>query len=305
MLDLSDLYLKKDPERITTVRVNEQNYVILPSMHKIPGLFSFGYTNYLSGNVDAWTTRHQHSAQMEITVLLKGSQVYEVDGQEYTLRGNQFLVLPANVVHCAKENPHMSTFVYFQIDTAIAEPLLSLGADHSHQLVAALREMPLSVYTSTPTINSLVVRAFEHLLSADPLSWYTTQSLLASVLHLMLCQHQVDLSPLKAASFADKVTRYIEANITQRITIEEMAKALAYSPTYMKKHFVHIFGMTPHHYITKKKIDAATKLLRAGHSVTYTAMELSFSSSTHFSTVFKRHMLVSPKAYCASIQPKE
>ena len=248
--------------------------------------------------MNAWTTEHQHIAQLEITVLLKGSQVYEVEGKEYSLRGNQFILLPANALHCAKENPHMCAFLYFQIDTTITESILSLSPEHSRHLLDALRSMPLDVYTCTPTINYLTIKAFENLLSANPLCWYTAQTQLATVLHLMLQQYQIGLSPPKDIFFADKVTNYIKANISQRIIIEEMAKALGYSPTYMKKHFVHIFGMTPHHYITKKKIDAATKLLREGHSVTHVAMELSFSSSAHFSTVFKRHMLVSPREYC-------
>lgn len=246
MIDLSDEYQRKDPKKIDAARVNAQNYLLRPEAHKVPGLLTFGYTNFQSGFVNAWTMLHKHISHIEIAVLLKGSQTYEVDGQRYVLTGNHFFVVPANIQHCAIENPHMSTFLYFLLDISGERPLFSLNEEHSRQLVRAISSIPLTICASTPTINHLIVKAFENLLSSDPLCRYRAQSQLATPLHSVIQQYETGTASFYDATFAEKITGYIEANISQRITLEEMSNTLGYSVTYLKKRFIQLYDMTPH-----------------------------------------------------------
>ena len=55
--------------------------------------------------------------------------------------------------------------------------------------------------------------------------------------------------------------------------------------------------MTPREYINQLKIREARKLLREGHSITETAMELGFSSSSYFAVLFKKITLYTPQEY--------
>ena len=58
------------------------------------------------------------------------------------------------------------------------------------------------------------------------------------------------------------------------------------------------FGETPHAYLTRVRIDRATRLLTlTGRSVTEVCFEVGFTSLGSFSTLFKRRTGWSPAAY--------
>ena len=60
-------------------------------------------------------------------------------------------------------------------------------------------------------------------------------------------------------------------------------------------------GTSPRDFVNFHKVEAAKNLLLEGHSVTDVAMELSFSSSNYFSSVFRRYTSFSPTQYAQSM----
>jgi AraC-like DNA-binding protein len=68
-----------------------------------------------------------------------------------------------------------------------------------------------------------------------------------------------------------------------------LAEEAGLSLSRFKANFKAQMGLAPHEFILRCKVDAAKKLLLADRrSVIGTAMELGFSSSQYFATVFKR-----------------
>jgi len=67
--------------------------------------------------------------------------------------------------------------------------------------------------------------------------------------------------------------------------------------------FRQVTGTSVHEYILNKKIEYAKELLKT-HDITETAFILNFSSSQHFSKVFKSYTRVTPRNYKLSIQQK-
>jgi AraC-like DNA-binding protein len=58
-------------------------------------------------------------------------------------------------------------------------------------------------------------------------------------------------------------------------------------------------GIAPHEFILRCKVETAKKFLRdQNRNVTDTAMELGFSSSQYFATVFKRFTQQTPLEFC-------
>ncbi|MCL1986847.1 MAG: AraC family transcriptional regulator, partial [Firmicutes bacterium] len=50
-------------------------------------------------------------------------------------------------------------------------------------------------------------------------------------------------------------------------------------------------------YITHKKIELAKTLLNGGYSVAEVSLKLSYSSDSHFISVFKKNCGITPKQY--------
>ena len=75
------------------------------------------------------------------------------------------------------------------------------------------------------------------------------------------------------------------------------------SPFHFIRQFEAIFGVTPHQFRIRARLDAAKELLALGqHSVTDVCMEVGFSSLGSFSTLFARRTGEAPSAYRRRMQ---
>jgi AraC-like DNA-binding protein len=82
------------------------------------------------------------------------------------------------------------------------------------------------------------------------------------------------------------------------MTIEDVAKAAASSPSHFTRQFEAVFGLTPHQFRIGRRLDRARQLLAGGgHSVTEVCMEVGFSSLGSFSTLFTKRIGETPSAY--------
>lgn len=81
----------------------------------------------------------------------------------------------------------------------------------------------------------------------------------------------------------------IAQNMDNPLTIRELSRRVAINECYLKKGFKAMTGKTIHEYQQELRITKAKELLKIqGQSVTDVAMQLGFSSISHFSTAFKR-----------------
>lgn len=91
---------------------------------------------------------------------------------------------------------------------------------------------------------------------------------------------------------------YIYDNLHTKITLEKLAEITALSSTYLSKLFHKEVGMTISGYITAKRIEAASNMLKFSD---YSCLEISdylcFSSESHFIQVFRKHTGYTPKCY--------
>lgn len=96
----------------------------------------------------------------------------------------------------------------------------------------------------------------------------------------------------------EKAFLWIEQNYRRNYSLEELAGALGYVPSYFCRMFRKNTGMTPGEYQSSLRIrDACIRLAETDDVVSVIADELGYSSDKHFMTVFKRHMKVTPTQY--------
>lgn len=100
---------------------------------------------------------------------------------------------------------------------------------------------------------------------------------------------------------ADAITSYINSHLTEKLTVEKIAKNVFLSPSGIYKAINKHYGCTVSEYIASKRIDLSLPLLRESeHSVEDIAIMVGFSSPAYFSRIFKKHLGVSPLQYRAS-----
>ena len=80
--------------------------------------------------------------------------------------------------------------------------------------------------------------------------------------------------------------------------IDAVAREAAMSPFHFIRQFNALFGVTPHQFRMRARLDRAKYLLALGNdSVTDVCLEVGFSSLGSFSDLFARRVGVSPAAY--------
>jgi len=272
--------------------------------HLIPCLGAFGHCNRQKN--DPPLKNHYHLNCMEVHVMLKGTQIFSVDGKRYKLAGDQiFLTLP-NVPHSSDNEPQLrAEFYYFQLNLIDHKKILGLDSQHTRYLIKRLNSIEGHVFHGGSTINALIASIFRNLSTKDENLRYCAQAQIVSFLHMLCNIAMLPEAPIRTP-FASEVCTYINSHINENVSLEKIASEFGYSLSRFKTKFRAEVGLTPMHYINREKIEAAKELLISGMDITTVAMQMGFNSSNYFSTVFRRFTSLSPSKFQQEhLRPKQ
>ena len=91
---------------------------------------------------------------------------------------------------------------------------------------------------------------------------------------------------------------YIYVHIMDRITVNDLARAIFVSPTHLSRIFKQETGISVSEYIRQRKIDMAKNYLRfTDYDLADVSAMLSYSSQSHFIQHFRSQVGMTPKAY--------
>lgn len=105
----------------------------------------------------------------------------------------------------------------------------------------------------------------------------------------LLTRHQLDI--------AKSARNEIEADIFAPHDARTMAQARGLSATTLNSYFSRVYGTTISAYVRKRRIDAASKALLSGESISAAAIKAGYSNPSKFAAAFKREMGASPSAF--------
>lgn len=92
-----------------------------------------------------------------------------------------------------------------------------------------------------------------------------------------------------SAAALHRVKLFVEAHLARRIRVGELAQRSGLSVFYFTRAFRQSTGMTPHAYVQQRRVERARELLgQSTRSLGDIALEVGFSSQSHFTTVFRR-----------------
>lgn len=162
-----------------------------------------------------------------------------------------------------------------------SEPFLTIGVHE--QVVHILNEIIEITKAERPGYQPLVSGIVLHLLG---------------MIHFLSKENYFDEQQNMIESMVNKARIFFRANITQSISMENVAADLGVSYSWFRKTFKTYTGMAPGQYLIQLKIEKAKILLSdPSRSVKEIAYELKFDSCYYFSKLFKEKTGLSPMRY--------
>jgi AraC family transcriptional regulator len=139
--------------------------------------------------------------------------------------------------------------------------------------------------------------------SAGHLEWCLAMESAVVTLGVALLRAKARLERTPAHASAERacdwrvrrVMERMETEIGRDVSLRELASEVGLSPSHLSAVFVAAVGVPPHRWLLRRRVERACELLtRTRRSMTEIALSLGFSSSQHFSTVFKTHVGCTP-----------
>jgi len=187
--------------------------------------------------------------------------------------------------------------------------IMSFDADGS-----AMKQFENSIFLMPPdgsdelfaifeTINSVFRRRSDFSLVLKEDYDETTLNMLAIRMEMLLLKilrgkkQTVREDTHAGAEIYRKIIKVMNDNITENLTIDQMADMCHISESYLKKIFTKYSGCGAAKYFLRLKISRACTMILNGASVAKISDTLAFGNQQYFSTVFKRETGYSPTAY--------
>ena len=283
-------------EWVDEYREEADHKIRTPADHGIPGLLTLGWMK--KNGVHESPPEHFHRDAYEIVFVLSGKLLLYSDGIQFPLAGGDVFLMPPNVAHGTNTIPYTPCeMIWLQISSLNTSGLLHLSDAAGQDLQDQLKQIPGHLlHTDSKKIRELLLQV-KQLLCNNPVKVtpYEAGNRIAALLYQLL--HFAENTKQKVSDEMEAVCQYIEANLTEDISLEELADLAGLSLSWFKHRFSREIGVTPANYILRLKIKAIQDELAEGCNLAELAARYGFSSHSHLTAVFRKYVGMTPSSY--------
>lgn len=157
-------------------------------------------------------------------------------------------------------------------------------------------------YDSGAAVHTLFRNEYSY---TDYMNSYTDPDSLRKAVSYMLRQvEEIERKSLPKSDI-EKAKAFISDNISDPITVKDVADHVCLSAEYFTKLFKRETGQNIKEYITLTKVEAAKDMLEHSNvPVGMVALELGYTNFSHFSQVFRKYEHMSPSEYRSKVTGK-
>ena len=266
------------------------------------GIAHLGYLNYTSAKEPLF--QHVHHDVTELCYVEKGAPQLTFEDVPYLVKCGQCFLCPPGRPHGSGTIPMDRMRMYWigyrpeEVSHCLYPPRFDAEEERRDFVKAVSCDEP-QVFSINRRIRSNLERLLNLCRSGESSSHMSVMAALSELFFALASRKRDDG---KLSEEIGRVCAYIEAHLEDELILDDMASLINLSESRFKSRFRSETGLPPREYILRRKIDRSKVLLGEGRSVVYTAMEMGFSSSQYFSTVFRRYTSLSPSQWLKNRQ---
>lgn len=241
----------------------------------------------------------------ELYMYVSGDAGYYIDGRFYDLeRGDLVLVLPNEIHRPLLRSRELYERYFIKLAPSCfsnlrpgqESPVWFLDPSSGGQTKGALLRLETcerrNVMSAFQTIDRL---HDENAADFGTVSYSMLLGILSTVGEAIRAERFAAKSSLPP--MIESMINSLDENLAFPPSVEATARRFGVSPSYVSRVFKRYMGIGFNDYISAARISQAKKLLSAGATVTEACYECGFSDCSHFISVFKRHVGMTPKKY--------
>jgi AraC family transcriptional regulator len=285
----------------------------------------YGWPNFMNHAYCRSICYPEHWGPLSIKCVFQGREVYQSERIRYTVEPDSYLILNTGQLYSSSiaTREETESFVVFFRPNFVEEVLTSLITSDDRLLDEPKRILgrPVTFFEGLHRHDCLISPMLSYLRTesqretATP-GWFEEQyhRLLERLLqaHRGVCTEIEALASKRLSTRVEIYRRlrrardFIDADYRQKIRIEDMANAACMAPHHFLRLFKQAFGVTPHQYLTRRRLEVARKILTTSDvPVTQVCLDIGFDSLGSFSTLFTHRFGVSPRAFRQYKEEKE
>ncbi len=230
------------------------------------------------------TRKEHHHTGFEIHIMQNGRQIYEVGGQKITLLKNMFVIFPPQTKHRVLETTEAAEKFSITFEGEIAGLSKTAFMGQTPRAVLSALSFVLQEKESEDNRNLIANRIFEAVVLLFRAVGVSTGR----------CKESPETEDDRVAL----AKQYIEDNITQALTVSDVAAYCHLSTKQLTRLFLKIEDAAPAAYIRKKRISHIEHLLSDSQfSLKSISEQMHFESEYHFNSFFKKYAGLPPGEY--------
>lgn len=115
-----------------------------------------------------------------------------------------------------------------------------------------------------------------------------------------------EAGPMLSPALCRRMRDHVQEKIDERITLAELAGLTGMTTHQFLVAFRKVFGCTPGQYLMQQRLRMAQRLLLESRGdISTIALDCGFSSHSHLTTSFSKHLGVSPKVFRENARPHQ
>jgi len=260
--------------------------------------------------VHKWTNEDISSPFVRMFYVKKGKAVMHLHDKDIILTPGHLYLLPSYTPHAYECDPEFEFYYLFVYQRKMEVTNIfdiydfpyEVNSDHATQLLfenycSLYPQLALPSRDAEAFLNHQAYRDYAQ--AYMQMVWYERMQLhgLVEILFSYFVKHATEKQMVGDHRIA-KVLDYIQTNITNSISVEELADMACLTKSYLIRVFRQNLGMTPLQYVIRKKIQyAQTLLLDSEMPVQQVAKTVGFPDVSYFIRLFRKNLGFTPQEY--------